>query len=73
MMDGRVGAIKSALFKVCLCARSRFPMKPTAFGFVCDLASQQHGHGGSVSLMAYSAKFASVFYGPFRDAACSGQ
>ncbi|KAH6593719.1 hypothetical protein BASA50_007155 [Batrachochytrium salamandrivorans] len=27
--------------------------------------------GSSVSVMSYSAKFASVFYGPFRDAACS--
>jgi delta-aminolevulinic acid dehydratase/porphobilinogen synthase len=25
-----------------------------------------------VSVMAYSSKFASAFYGPFRDAACSG-
>lgn len=30
------------------------------------------GFGSSVSVMAYSAKFASVFYGPFRDAAGSG-
>lgn len=27
---------------------------------------------GRVSVMSYSAKFASHFYGPFRDAACSG-
>ncbi|KAJ3090618.1 hypothetical protein HK100_007386, partial [Physocladia obscura] len=30
-----------------------------------------NGLGGNVAVMAYSAKFASVFYGPFRDAACS--
>ncbi|KAJ3063683.1 hypothetical protein HDU98_000522 [Podochytrium sp. JEL0797] len=30
-----------------------------------------NGLAGSVSVMAYSAKFASGFYGPFRDAACS--
>ncbi|KAJ3113921.1 hypothetical protein HDU96_002763 [Phlyctochytrium bullatum] len=30
-----------------------------------------HGFSNRVSVMAYSAKFASVFYGPFRDAACS--
>ncbi|GAB6064100.1 porphobilinogen synthase [Deferrisoma palaeochoriense] len=42
MMDGRVGAIRSAL---------------DAEGF------------GGVPIMAYAAKFASTFYGPFRDAA----
>ncbi len=42
MMDGRVGAIRSAL---------------DAEGF------------GDVPVMAYAAKFASTFYGPFRDAA----
>jgi porphobilinogen synthase len=42
MMDGRVGAIRTAL---------------DAAGFT------------SVAIMAYSAKFASAFYGPFRDAA----
>ena len=41
MMDGRVGAIRSAL----------------------DAAGFQ-----SVQIMAYSAKYASAFYGPFRDA-----
>src|SRR6201996_9031211 len=41
MMDGRVGAIRSAL---------------DAAGF------------GEVQIMAYAAKYASVFYGPFRDA-----
>ncbi|KAJ2783941.1 Aminolevulinate dehydratase [Coemansia javaensis] len=30
------------------------------------------GLSDRVSLMAYSAKFASALYGPFRDAACSG-
>ena len=42
MMDGRVGAIRTAL---------------DAEGF------------GQVPVMAYAAKFASTFYGPFRDAA----
>jgi porphobilinogen synthase len=42
MMDGRVGAIRSALDRD---------------GF------------SEVAIMAYSAKFASAFYGPFRDAA----
>ncbi|HUT35967.1 MAG TPA: porphobilinogen synthase [Planctomycetota bacterium] len=42
MMDGRVGAIRSAL----------------------DAAGLEH-----VPIMAYSAKYASAFYGPFRDAA----
>jgi porphobilinogen synthase len=41
MMDGRIGAIRSAL----------------------DLASFTE-----VSIMAYAAKYASAFYGPFRDA-----
>lgn len=41
MMDGRVGAIRSAL----------------------DQAGFQH-----VQIMAYAAKYASAFYGPFRDA-----
>jgi porphobilinogen synthase len=41
MMDGRVGAIRSAL---------------DAAGF------------GDVQIMAYAAKYASAFYGPFRDA-----
>ena len=41
MMDGRVGAIRSAL----------------EAGSYCD-----------VSIMAYAAKYASAFYGPFRDA-----
>lgn len=31
----------------------------------------QNGFGSKVSVMSYSAKFASVFYGPFRDAAGS--
>ena len=46
MMDGRVGAIRSAL----------------------DAA----GHT-QVAILAYSAKFASAFYGPFRDAVGSQQ
>jgi porphobilinogen synthase len=41
MMDGRIGAIRTAL--------------------------EQHGHIHT-RIMAYSAKFASAFYGPFRDA-----
>ncbi|MGI9520182.1 MAG: porphobilinogen synthase [Hyphomicrobiaceae bacterium] len=41
MMDGRVGAIRSAL--------------------------EESGHS-STQIMAYSAKYASAFYGPFRDA-----
>lgn len=41
MMDGRIGAIRSAL----------------------DDAEYQH-----VQIMAYTAKYASAFYGPFRDA-----
>lgn len=41
MMDGRIGAIRSAL--------------------------EQHGHIYT-RIMAYSAKYASAFYGPFRDA-----
>ncbi|MFZ0609972.1 MAG: porphobilinogen synthase [Xanthobacteraceae bacterium] len=41
MMDGRVGAIRSALDKACF---------------------------GDVGIMAYAAKYASAFYGPFRDA-----
>jgi porphobilinogen synthase len=44
MMDGRVGAIRSAL--------------------------DEAGHD-QVGLMAYSAKYCSAFYGPFRDAADS--
>ena len=46
MMDGRVGAIRSAL----------------------DAA----GHT-QVAILAYSAKYASAFYGPFRDAVGSQQ
>lgn len=47
MMDGRVGAIRSALDE---------------FGFI------------NTPIMAYSAKFASAFYGPFREAAdCAPQ
>lgn len=45
MMDGRVGAIKSALI--------------------------DSGFGNKASVLSYSAKFASCFYGPFRDAAKS--
>jgi porphobilinogen synthase len=44
MMDGRVGAIRTALDRE---------------GFDC------------VAIMAYAAKYASAFYGPFRDAADS--
>jgi porphobilinogen synthase len=44
MMDGRVGAIRSAL---------------DAEGFT------------NVAIMAYTAKYASAFYGPFRDALAS--
>lgn len=43
--DGRILAIKDALFKAQL--------------------------GNTVSVLSYSAKFASCFYGPFRDAAKS--
>ena len=46
MMDGRVGAIRSAL----------------------DAAGHTH-----VAILAYSAKYASAFYGPFRDAVGSQQ
>ena len=47
MMDGQVGAIRSAL---------------SGAGF------------GDVAILAYSAKYASAFYGPFRDAAeCAPQ
>jgi porphobilinogen synthase len=46
MMDGRVGAIRSAL---------------------------DRGGFGDVSIMAYAAKYASAFYGPFRDAVGSAQ
>jgi porphobilinogen synthase len=45
MMDGRIGAIRSAL--------------------------EQAGHC-NVQIMAYAAKYASAFYGPFRDAVGSG-
>lgn len=45
MMDGRVGAIRSAL--------------------------ESEGHF-NVQIMAYTAKYASAFYGPFRDAVGSG-
>ncbi|KAK7094921.1 delta-aminolevulinic acid dehydratase-like [Littorina saxatilis] len=45
MMDGRIGAIKKALFR--------------------------NDMSNTVSVMSYSAKFASAFYGPFRDAAKS--
>ena len=45
MMDGRVGAIRSAL--------------------------EAEGHH-DVAIMAYAAKYASAFYGPFRDAVGSG-
>ncbi|XP_033643525.1 uncharacterized protein LOC117303441 isoform X1 [Asterias rubens] len=45
MMDGRIGAIKTALVN--------------------------NGLEGKVSVMSYSAKFASSFYGPFRSAAKS--
>ncbi|HEX8641291.1 MAG TPA: porphobilinogen synthase [Allosphingosinicella sp.] len=45
MMDGRVGAIRSAL--------------------------EQAGHA-NVQIMAYAAKYASAFYGPFREAVGSG-
>lgn len=44
MMDGRVGAIRSAL----------------------DSAGY-----ADVSIMSYTAKYASAFYGPFRDALAS--
>ena len=46
MMDGRVGAIRTAL----------------------DAAGHQE-----VGILAYSAKYASAFYGPFRDAVGSGR
>ncbi len=45
MMDGRIGAIRSAL--------------------------ETEGHA-NVQIMSYAAKYASAFYGPFRDAVGSG-
>src|SRR5205823_14374329 len=44
MMDGRIGAVRTAL----------------------DQAGLEQ-----IGIMSYAAKFASVFYGPFRDAAAS--
>ena len=35
-------------------------------------ALKEAGYGSTVPVMSYSAKFASCFYGPFRDAAGSG-
>lgn len=32
----------------------------------------KHGYGNQVAVMSYAAKFASCYYGPFRDAAGSG-
>ena len=46
MMDGRIGAIRTAL----------------------DKAGYQH-----VAIMSYAAKYASAFYGPFRDAVGAGK
>ena len=39
-------------------------------GAIKSLLSK-HGYGSSVSVLSYSAKFCSAFYGPFRDAAGS--
>jgi len=36
------------------------------------LAAEKTGLESRVAVMAYAAKFASCFYGPFRDAARSG-
>lgn len=54
MMDGQVKAIKEALIN----PRTN-----------CNVTSPKNTIGAGVKIMAYSAKYASNFYGPFRDAA----
>ena len=61
MMDGRVGAIKAAL-------ASTYTNGTQGNG----AAAANPSLGSRVPVMSYSAKFASCFYGPFRDAAGSG-
>lgn len=60
MMDGRIGAIKAAL----RAADASAAATATPTDALTSLASR-------VSIMSYAAKFASCFYGPFRDAAKS--
>ncbi|XP_074618719.1 delta-aminolevulinic acid dehydratase-like isoform X1 [Acropora palmata] len=45
-------------------------MMDNRVGAIKDIL-HQNGFGGKVAVMSYSAKFASSFYGPFRDAAMS--
>ncbi len=65
MMDGQVKAIKGALLKngYTIKVSPRPPLSPAG--------GEDKGEGGKgkVSIMAYSAKYASGFYAPFRDAA----
>jgi porphobilinogen synthase len=58
MMDGRVGAIKAALRAADAASVDGGPTRALRLS--------------NVPVMSYAAKFASCFYGPFRDAAHSG-
>jgi porphobilinogen synthase len=66
MMDGRVGAIRDALDSgACgsgtrVCVRLAF-FSPSLHEYLAEGFTD-------VSIMAYTAKYASAFYGPFRDA-----
>jgi porphobilinogen synthase len=66
MMDGRIGAIKDLLVKEGLYPRCR---RPLVFFFRMSdslTVCLPSGYGNKCLLMAYSAKFASGLYGPFR-------
>jgi len=81
MMDGRVAAIRDALdaegfTEVCLHDSPQLPLYSPWFLQPGVRRSGRHQTGTEflsrqVSIMAYTAKYASAFYGPFRDALAS--
>lgn len=80
MMDGRVGAIRDALDSGAHAFRCQRPRKsyrcshppstvsPSSYTPVTPLDVFLPEGFTDVSIMAYTAKYASAFYGPFRDA-----
>ncbi len=65
MMDGQVKAIKEALLK------NGYTIKVSPHPPLSPVGGEDKGEGGKgkVKIMSYSAKYASGFYAPFRDAA----
>jgi porphobilinogen synthase len=69
MMDGRVGAIRDALDSGACGSGTRVCAPRLVLTYFIHVGFENLAEGFTdVSIMAYTAKYASAFYGPFRDA-----